>query len=155
MNLDAKVSWKGKLTFVGAADSGFSLPLGTERSSGGDEDGFRPMELFLVGLAGCTAMDTISILRKKRQDITEFEVLAHGERAAEHPRVFTEARVVYQVTGRGVDEEAVVRAIELSATRYCPAQAMLSKSMPIALEYHIYEDEGNGKGMLVKIGSLP
>jgi putative redox protein len=153
--MDAKVSWKGKLSFEGTADSGFSIPLGTELRLGGDEDGFRPMELFLVGLAGCTAMDTISILIKKRQDITDFEVQVHGERASDHPRVFTEARIVYLVTGRGVDENAVVRAIELSATRYCPAQAMLSKLMPIALEYQIYGDEGNGKRRLVKSGSLP
>jgi putative redox protein len=155
MKMDAKVSWKGKLTFVGTADSGFNIPLGTDQQLGGDEDGFRPMELFLVGLAGCTAMDTISILNKKRQDVTDFEVQVHGERAVEHPRVFTEAKIVYQVVGHGVDEEAVMRAIELSATRYCPAQAMLSKVMPISLEYQIFEDEGKGKRIPVKAGSLP
>jgi putative redox protein len=155
MKMDAKVSWKGKLTFVGTADSGFNIPLGTDQQLGGDEDGFRPMELFLVGLAGCTAMDTISILNKKRQDVTDFEVQVHGERAVEHPRVFTEAKIVYQVVGHGVDEEALMRAIELSATRYCPAQAMLSKVMPISLEYQIFEDEGKGKQRPVKAGSLP
>jgi putative redox protein len=153
MNMDVKVSWQGRLSFTGTADSGFSVPLGTEPSLGGDDDGFRPMELILVGLAGCTAMDVISILSKKRQDITDFEAQVHGKRAAEHPRVFTEAQIVYQVTGRAVDEAAVVRAIELSATRYCPAQAMFSKLMPIELEYNIYEDEGDGKRRPVKSGS--
>ena len=151
--MDVKVSWQGKLSFTGTADSGFSVPLGTELSLGGDDDGFRPMELILVGLAGCTAMDVISILSKKRQDITDFVVQVHGKRAAEHPRVFTEAQVSYQVTGRAVDEAAVARAIELSATRYCPAQAMFSKLMPIELLYNIYEDEGDGKRRLVKSGS--
>jgi len=151
--MDVKVNWQGRLTFRGTSDSSFSVPLGTELSLGGDNDGFRPMELILIGLAGCTAMDVISILSKKRQDITDFEVRVHGERAEDHPRVFTEASIEYQVTGRGVDEAAVVRAIELSATRYCPAQAMFSKLMPIELKYLIYEDEGVGKRRLVKSGT--
>ena len=151
--MDAKASWKGKLSFNGTANSGFSVPLGTESRLGGDEDGFRPMELILVGLAGCTAMDVISILSKKRQDITDFEVQVHGERANEHPRIFTKAQIAYHVTGREVDESAVLRAIELSSTHYCPAQAMFSKLMPIELNYHIYEDEGDGKRRLDKSGS--
>jgi putative redox protein len=150
MNMDAKVSWQSRMTFSGTSDSGFNVPLGTELSLGGDNDGFRPMELILIGLVGCTAMDVISILSKKRQDITDFEVQVHGERADDHPRVFTEAQIAYQVTGHGVDEAAVVRAIELSATRYCPAQAMFSRIMPMKLNYQIYEDEGNGERRLVK-----
>jgi putative redox protein len=153
MSMDVKVSWQRKLTFTGTADSGFSVHLGTEKELGGDDDGFRPMELILIGLAGCTAMDVISILRKKRQDITDFEVQVHGERDDEHPRVFTKAQIVYQVTGNGVGEEAVRRAIELSSTRYCPAQAMFSKIMLIDLKYHIYEHAGNEDRRLIKSGS--
>ena len=151
--MDAKVSWQGKLTFTGTAASGFTVPLGTEVSLGGDDNGFRPMELLLVGLAGCTAMDVIAILSKKRQDVTDFEVQVHARRAEEHPRVFTEATIEYQVTGRGVDEAALVRAIELSATRYCSAQAMFSKLMSMELKYSIYEDEGDGKRKQVKSGA--
>jgi len=150
--LDAKVNWHKRLTFTGTADTGFSLPLGTDPSVGGDNDGFRPMELFAIGLAGCTAMDVMSVLSKKRQDVTSFEVQVHAGRAPEHPRVFTEAVIEYFITGRGVDEEAVLRAIELSATRYCPAQAMLGQIMPIELKYHIFEDQGEGRSALVKSG---
>jgi len=150
--VDAKVTWKGKISFKATADSGFELPLGAEAAEGSDKEGFRPMEMFAIGLAGCTAMDVISILSKKRQDITSFEVDVQADRANEHPKVFTGAQVVYSVTGRGVDEAAVVRAIELSATRYCPAQAMLAQVMPIELAYHIYEAEDAGERRLVKSG---
>ncbi|MCJ7537560.1 MAG: OsmC family protein, partial [Anaerolineales bacterium] len=68
--MNAKVNWHKGLTFIGQADSGFSVPLGGSPSAGGDADGFRPMELIATGLAGCTAMDTISILQKKRQEVT-------------------------------------------------------------------------------------
>jgi putative redox protein len=150
--MEAKVNWQGKLTFTGSADSGFQLPLGTEPAVGGDNDGFRPMELLAIGLAGCTAMDVISILRKKRQEVTDFEVQVHAGRATEHPKVITEAVIEYFVTGLNLDETAVLRAIELSATRYCPAQAMFSKLMPIELKYHLYEDRGEGQRDLVKSG---
>jgi putative redox protein len=150
--MEAKVTWHGRLTFTGSADSGFEVPLGSDPAVGGDNDGVRPMEMLAIGLAGCTAMDVISILSKKRQDVTQFEVRVHAERAAEHPKVFTGAEIEYFVTGRGVEEEAVVRAIELSAVRYCPAQAMFSKLFPIELKYHIFEDQGDGRRALVKSG---
>jgi putative redox protein len=150
--MEAKVKWQGKLSFTGSAESGFQVPLGTEPAVGGDNDGFRPMELLAVGLAGCTAMDVISILSKKRQEVTDFEVQVHAGRAAEHPKVITDAVIEYFVTGKNLDEGALLRAIELSTTRYCPAQAMFSKLMPIELKYQIYEDRGEGQRDLVKSG---
>ncbi len=151
--MNAKVTWKGKMTFSGTADSGFELPLGADSAVGGDNDGFRPMELFAIGLAGCTAMDVISILQKKRQEISEFVVDVSADRADEHPKVFTRAEVTYKISGVGVDEAAVRRAIELSVTRYCPANAMLSQVMPIEIAYEIYEQEANGEKRLVFSGS--
>ena len=150
--MEAKVDWKGRLTFTGTADSGFSVPLGAKAAVGGDNDGFRPMELIALGLAGCTAMDVMSILRKKRQDVTDFEVQVHVERAQEHPKVFTEAEIEYFITGHGVDETAVLRAIGLSANRYCPAQAMFNQVLTIELKYHIFDDEGAGKRSEIKSG---
>ena len=137
--MDAKVVWNGRMTFDATADSGFHVALGTEPAVGGDNDGFRPMELIALGLAGCTAMDTISILQKKRQEITAFEVLVHAERATEHPKVFTHITLEYLISGKQVDPAAVERAIELSATKYCPAQAMLEKAMKIEHKYTITE----------------
>lgn len=116
--MEAKVTWKGKMSFDGTGySSGMTLPMGTSTESGGDNDGFRPMELLLVGLAGCTAMDVISILEKKRQDVTNFEVRVQGERAADHPKIFTHIVVEYVVTGHQVEQAAVERAVELSADR--------------------------------------
>lgn len=150
--MDSKVLWLGRMSFKGTADSGFSIPLGTDASVGGDNDGSRPMELFAIGLAGCTAMDVISILQKKRMDVTDFEVQAHIDRAGEQPNVFSHITLDYIISGHGVEEVAVVRAIELSATRYCPAQAMLGKVCPIELKYKIYEQQAVGERSLVKSG---
>ena len=151
--MTAKVTWQHNLTFTGTADSGFEVPLGTEAGVGGNDAACRPMELNAAGLAGCTAMDVISILNKKRQDVTAFEVVVNTERAAEHPKVFTSAVIDYFITGHNVDEAAVRRAIELSAERYCPAQAMLGQVMPIELCYQIFEDEGNGQRRPVSSGA--
>ncbi|MEJ5223362.1 MAG: OsmC family protein [Anaerolineales bacterium] len=150
--MDAKVTWSNGLSFTGAANTGFTVPLGADPSVGGANDGFRPLELMAVSLAGCTAMDVISILSKKRQDVTAFEVQVHADQKHEHPHVFTQAVITYLVTGRNVDEAAVIRAIELSATRYCPAQAMLANVVPMRLVYEIYEDKGEGAKELVKQG---
>jgi putative redox protein len=149
--MDAKVTWKDGLSFTGSADTGFNIPLGADPSVGGANDGFRPLELMAVSLAGCTAMDVISIIRKKKQDVTAFEVKVHTEQQSEHPHVFTSGVITYQVSGHNIDEAAVARAIELSATRYCPAQTMLAKAFPIKLLYEIYEEK-EGSSELVKAG---
>jgi putative redox protein len=151
--MDAKVTWNQGLSFTGTADTGFEVPLGADPTMGGANDGFRPLELMAVSLAGCTAMDVVSLLAKKKQDVTAFEVKVHADRAEEYPKVFTQAVITYLVTGHGVDEAAVLRAIELSATKYCPAQAMLGKVVPMELAYEIYEAEGAGKSRLTKQGT--
>jgi len=150
--VEAKVTWQGGMKLDGTADSGHIVLLSAKPSEGGDGSGFTPMELIATGMAGCTALDIISILQKKRQDVTAFEVQVHAPREKEHPKVFTRALLEYFITGRGVDEEAVVRSIELSATRYCPAQAMFSKVFPIEWRYHIFEAGEDGDRRLVKSG---
>ena len=135
--MDAKVTWQGRMTFQGSADSGFVIPLGTDPGVGGNDDGARPMELIAIVLAGCTAMDVISILQKKRQDVTAFETRVHAQRAGEHPKVFTHIQIEYVFEGRNIDPAAVERAIELSETKYCPAQAMMAKAVQIEHTYTI------------------
>jgi putative redox protein len=135
--MEAKVSWNKKLSFTGTGENGFTVPLDAEPSVGGENNGFEPMELIAIGLAGCTAMDTISILQKKRQDVTTFEVQIHAERAVEFPKVFTNITIEYIVEGHNVDPGALERSIELSATKYCPAQAMLRKACNIEHKYSI------------------
>jgi putative redox protein len=107
--------------------------------AGGQDQGFRPMELLIVGLAGCTAMDVISILRKKRQHVTAYETRVSGERAVDHPQVFVNVTVEHIVTGHGVQPIAVERAIELSETKYCGASATLSKTGKVTHTYRIIE----------------
>lgn len=135
--MDAKVIWKTGLGFTGSSDSGFTLPLGSKGEVGTENDGFRPVELLAIGLAGCTAMDVISILEKKCEKVSAFEVTVHAVRANEHPRIFTQAEIVYHITGTDIDKDAVERAIELSTTKYCPAHAMLEKAFPITTRYEI------------------
>ena len=127
------------MSFTGTAETGFTLPLDTEPAVGGHNDGFRPLELMGISLAGCTAMDVISILQKKRQDVTGFEVKVHADRADEFPKVFTHVTVEYNITGHNIDPVAVERSIELSSTKYCPAQAMLAKAVTIEHKYTITE----------------
>jgi len=150
-HIKTTVTWQEGMHFSGTANSGFEIQLDAKGKVGGAGKGFLPMELMALSLAGCTAMDVISILRKKRQDVTDFEVHVDTPRAEEHPKVFTSATVEYVVSGHNVDEKAVLRAIELTAGSYCPAQAMLGQIMPIELRYQIFED-GDGEKKLVSEG---
>ena len=138
--MKAQVTWNGGMQFEGTADSGHKLILDSSPDVGGADSGFRPMELMAISLAGCTAMDVISILRKKRQEITAFEVKVDAPRAKEHPHVFTEMTVTYVLRGRGIDAAAVERAMQLSEEKYCPAQAMLRQAAPLPLAYEIIEE---------------
>jgi len=137
--MESKVVWKGGMAFTGSSDSGYLIPLDARKKAGGHEMGFQPLQLFAIGLVGCTGMDVISILNKKRQEVTEFEVSAQIERAEEHPKVFTKIVIEYKVTGKDLDQQSVERAVELSETRYCPAQAMLEKAAEISHKIIILE----------------
>lgn len=148
--MDAKVIWKNGLSFDGTSKTGFVVPLGADPAVGGANDGFRPLELLAISLAGCTAMDVVSIVRKKQQELTAFEVNVHAGQQKSQPPVFTEALITYRVHGRRVDEAAVRRAIELSVTKYCPVQAMLSRAFPIRFVYEIYEDDEEAQQPAVK-----
>lgn len=141
MTSTAQVTWIGPgLRLVGEASSGPAIVLDHVRpGEEGQETGPRPMELLLIGLAGCTAMDVVSILKKKRQPFTGLQVKVMAERAEEHPRVYTRVHLEYVVKGKGVDPKAVEGCIELSQTRYCSASAMLSKAAPITTSYRIVE----------------
>jgi putative redox protein len=137
--MEAKITWNKKLSFTSTGANGYTVPLDGEPAVGGDNEGFEPMELIAIGLGGCTSMDVISILQKKRQDVTAFEVQVHAERAGDFTKVFTHIIIEYIVEGHNVDPAAVERSIELSTTKYCPAQAMLSKACEIEHRYTIKE----------------
>lgn len=139
--LNASVTLKDGMSFDGTSESGFIVNLGASEAVGGANDGFRPMELMLISLAGCTAMDVISILRKKRQNVSYFRVDVQAERATAHPKVFTDILLTYNVGGNAVEDAAVARSIELSLTTYCPAHAMLSQAVTIRHQYKINDAE--------------
>lgn len=151
--MKAVVHWKQNLTFIGSADSGYPVQIDVEETLGGNNSGVRLMELLALGLAGCTAMDVISILRKKRQDVTQFDVRVDARRSKEYPKVFTSMVITYIVTGHNVDEVAVLRSIELASVKYCPAQFMFAQVVPIDLQYEIYEDGDESGRRLIHQGS--
>ncbi len=150
--MEATVSWEKDLIFRGVADSGFPVKMDSKSSP---ETGVGPVELVTIALAGCTGMDVISILVKKRQDVTSFDVKVHADRTTEYPKVITRAALEYVLVGHALDEQAVLTAIDRSVQKYCPVHTMLEKAFPIDLRYSIYEDTGEGKRELVKQGTYP
>jgi putative redox protein len=116
--------------------TGNKIILDSSEQVGGKNRGPRPLELLLMGLAGCTSMDVLSILQKKRQDISDFRVVITADSAPSHPRVYTKIHVKYVVSG-DVEEKALQRAIQLSEDKYCPASAMLRQAAEITSSYEI------------------
>ncbi len=102
--------------------------------------GVTPMELLLIALGGCTAVDVISILRKKRAQVTAYHVEVSGARRAEYPRKFTRMEVKHVLRGRGLTEKAVASAVELSETKYCSVAATLRPGVEIVSSYEIHEE---------------
>jgi putative redox protein len=147
--MDAKVTWQKELQFTGVADGGFVVHMD---SHGTAQTGVGPVEMVALALAGCTAMDVISILNKQRQQVTSFDVRVHAERATDYPKVITSAIMEYVVTGQAIQETAVLTAIGRSLQKYCPVHAMLKTAFPIDVHYSIYEAGADGQPGLVKQG---
>ena len=129
------------LRFIARAGSGHSLVL----DDGRGDTGPRPAELIPMALAGCTAMDVISILRKKRQEVTRYEVRAEGVQMDNHPNAFTRIDVVHIVEGPAIDVDALRRAIELSATKYCSVGATLSSGITEIHHAYLVRDGGGSE----------
>lgn len=136
MTVEGRVTWVEDRRFLGRASSGHGIVV----DAGAEKVGPSPMELLLIGLAGCTASDVIGILEKKRQAVTGLEVIAQAERAEEHPRVYTSIAIEYIVHGHEVKAKAVEDAIRLSDEKYCSAAAMLGKVASITTSYRIVAD---------------
>lgn len=134
--MEARVTWVEDRRFVGQSPSGHAIVV----DGSADKLGPSPMELLLIGMAGCTAYDVVSILEKKRQNVTGLEVVAKAERADEVPRVYTRIDVTYVVRGRGLRSKAVEDAIRLSEEKYCSASVMLGKTAQITTSYRIEEE---------------
>ena len=138
--MKARVKWVQDVTFVGESGSGHSVVMDGPPESGGRDLGIRPMELILLGIGGCTALDIIHILRRARQPVTDCVVELTAERAAEVPQVFTRIHVHFIITGRGLAEKQVARAIQLSAEKYCSASIMLGKVVDLSHDFEVIDE---------------
>lgn len=138
--MDATLTLQDGMYFTAIPTSGVVVNVESSPAEGQTRRGASPMELLLISLAGCTAMDVLSILRKKRQNVTSFQIRVHGDRAISHPRVFTDFELEYIVRGVGIDPAAVERSIQLSVENYCSVHAMLEKAARIKTTYTIIAD---------------
>jgi len=139
--MQARVKWVENVCFLGESGSGHAVILDGAPESGGRNIGMRPMELLLIGMGGCTQFDVITILKKARQPVTDCVAEITAERADTVPKVFTKIHVHFIVTGRGLAEAQVERAIKLSAEKYCSASLMLGKVAEVTHDFEIRETE--------------
>lgn len=134
--MDSTVTWKQGMAFETALD-GHTFLMDLSAEAGGQDLGPRPKGLVLSALAGCTAMDVISILKKMRQEVTAFSVRAEGTTTDEHPKRFVSAVLYYEVEGQDLDLEKVRRAVTLSEERYCGVSATLKPSVVITRQIRV------------------
>ncbi len=137
--MKARVKWVQDVMFVGESGSGHTVVMDGAPEAGGRNLGLRPMELVLLGVGGCTSFDVVSILKKQRQNVIDCVAEMQAERADTDPKVFTRIHIHFVVTGKGLKEEQVKRAIELSADKYCSASIMLKPKVEITHDYEIVE----------------
>jgi len=140
--MKARVYLTEGVTFVAESGSGHAIVVDTAPEVGGRNLGPRPMELVLMGTGACTAVDVVLILRKARQKVTDCVVELDGERATEDPKVFTRVHFHFVVTGHGLAEKQVERAVQLSRDKYCSATAMLAKTAEITSDFEIRAADG-------------
>jgi putative redox protein len=137
-----QVKWNGKRRFVAWDEVGHSVVMDAKAEYSGDGSGARPLQLVLYAMAGCTGMDVISILEKKRQRVTDYEITIKGtQRTEEFPKIYVRIEIEHVVTGIDVKPEAVARAIELSEEKYCSVRGMLGPQVEVATTYRVVEAE--------------
>jgi putative redox protein len=132
---EVDVAWKGEMTFIGQNSAGGTVQMGTLDG----KPGVGPMSLLLVAVAGCTAMDIVSILQKKHIDLKDMQVKVKGLRASDYPMIWTEIHLDYMLWGEKIPTKDLEQAIELSESKYCCVGIMLGKSAKITHEYHLYQ----------------
>ncbi len=139
-NKDAKatIHFAGNDFFIGVSPSGHAQAIETDSTRAGAAT---PMELLLLALGGCTGVDVISILKKKRQQVTNYRIEVSGERREEFPKSYTRLYVKHIVSGHAISEQAVTSAIELSETKYCSVAGSLRGNAEIVTSYEIVEED--------------
>ena len=137
--MNISVNWIDGMLMVGKSHSGHSITMDGPPEIGGNNLGVRPMEMLLLGVAGCTMIDVVTTLKKMRQDLTNCETKLSAERADEHPKVFTNIHIEFIVKGHDLDPKKIEKAITLSAEKYCSASIMLGKTASITHDFEIVE----------------
>ena len=138
--LDSRVVHIDGLQFVGESRSGHAIVMDADPGVGGKNTGPRPMELLLLGIGGCAGMDVISILEKKKQHVTGFEIIVKGQKAEEYPKKLTDVTLEFVVKGKDISEKAVKRSVDLSMNKYCSVKATLEGSAQINFSYKIIQE---------------
>lgn len=145
MGDNVTVRWSGNRQFVGWDEAGHSVVMDASSKYKGEGTGVRPLELFLHALAGCTAMDVVSILEKKRQDVRGLEIeVEASQREDEFPKIYTDINLHYVAYGFGVTEAALARAIELSEEKYCSVKGMLGPQVRVTTSHEVREADEPG-----------
>ncbi|MBF0175313.1 MAG: OsmC family protein [Magnetococcales bacterium] len=137
--MTARVKLIEGIQMLGESGSGHTVVMDGAESVGGRDMGVRPMELFLIGMGGCTSIDVLQILRKGRHTVEDLELSIRGERAEDDPKVFLKIKVHYKITGRDIPVQALERAIRLSEEKYCSASIMLGKTAVIESSYEVID----------------
>ena len=137
--MNISVNWIDGMLMVGKSHSGHSITMDGPPEIGGENLGVRPMEMLLLGVAGCTMIDVVTTLKKMRQELTHCETKVNAERADDHPKVFTDIHIQFIIKGKGLDSKKVEKAITLSAEKYCSASIMLGKTASITHDFEIVE----------------
>lgn len=128
-----QVKWSGDMAFAANVD-GFDMMLDAKPEHGGKDRGPRPKQLMMVSLAGCTAMDVVSILKKMRVQLEDLTVKIEGELTEEHPKHFTSMHIIYEFKGKDLPQDKLERAIELSQDNYCGVSAVYKKALDLSYE---------------------
>jgi len=137
--MNISVKWIDGFLMVGKSDSGHAIVMDGPPEIGGENLGIRPMEMLLLGMAGCTMIDVLSTLKKMREDVVDCQTQVSAERSEEHPKVFTNIHVHFVLRGKKLDPSKIDKATKLSAEKYCSASIMIGKTANITHDYEIIE----------------
>ncbi len=138
--MEVKATWVSGFKFEGVDSDGRSMKMDASKGAGGEGDGFRPAELPLMGLAGCTGIDSVEILQKMREEVTGLTVTVSSKKKEGYPAGYDGIHVVYEFRGKGLNRDKVERAVRLSEEKYCTVGQVLSKATTITHEIEIVED---------------
>ncbi len=140
MQVSINANWVEGFYFE-ADVNGFKIPMDSDPEHGGQGRGTKPKPLMMVALAGCTGMDVVSLMNKMRVNFKSFNVIVEGETSEEHPKRFTGMKIIYEFRGKGIDQEKVEKAVNLSQNKYCGVSASYRKAMDLDYEIRILEED--------------